>query len=64
MDGTPYAGGNALTPGDNGGGIFSLGCLTVIQCHFTGNKVGRGGDSTWTSASELTGSNGMADAAG
>ena len=41
-------GGPALSPGGDGGGICSLGPLTLNQCHVTGNVAGRGGHSSWS----------------
>ena len=48
IDGDPFDGGPALSPGGDGGGIHSLGSLTLNQCHVTGNAAGRGGNSNWT----------------
>ena len=48
IDGDPGSGGPALSPGAAGGGICSLGPLTLNQCHVTGNVAGRGGHSSWS----------------
>ena len=62
MDADPGSGGPALSPGAAGGGIFSLGSLTLTQCHVTGNVAGRGGNSSWTR--NETGDDGTAGGSG
>lgn len=62
VDGDPEWGGPALSPGANGGGIYSLGSLTLSQCHVTGNVAGRGGNSSWTR--NETGDDGTAGGSG
>ena len=48
IDGDQWSGGPALSPGGDGGGILSLGALTLERCHVTGNHTGRGGWSSFT----------------
>ena len=48
IDADEFSGGPALSPGGDGGGIYSLGSLTLNQCHVTGNVAGRGGNSSWS----------------
>lgn len=48
IDGDQWAGGPALSPGGDGGGILSLGPLTLEQCDVSGNAAGRGGGSSFT----------------
>lgn len=48
IDGDQFSGGPALSSGADGGCIHSLGPLTLIRCHVTGNAAGRGGWSTWS----------------
>ena len=62
IDADENSGGPALSPGANGGGIYSLGSLTLNQCHVTGNNTGRGGNSSWTR--NETGDDGTAGGSG
>ena len=48
VDGDEWFGGPALSPGGDGGGILSLGPLTLEQCHVASNNTGRGGWSSFT----------------
>ena len=62
IDGDPWSGGPALSPGGDGGGILSLGALILERCHVTGNNTGRGGGSSFTH--DPTGHDGTAGGSG
>ena len=62
IDGDQWTGGPARSPGGDGAGILSLGPLTMVECHITGNRTGRGGWSNFTH--DPTGYDGTAGGSG
>lgn len=62
IDGDQWSGGPAQSPGGDGAGVLSLGPLTLVECHFSGNRTGRGGWSNFTH--DPTGYDGTAGGSG